>query len=293
MMGEKQLKQEYGRLKCQTAPDLWDRIEKNLRNHPERENCQEVAEILETAKAPDASRRKAGKSFFSLAAAAVLALIILAPKVINDKYDRSNRKEGETIAAAGQSLLVPENALLVPEDTCYFSEAFLSNTELLCKGTVAKAFFEYDAAGRAISVSYEIALEEIYYAEDYVNHEKTITVRSPIVKSDEVEAYVLYQLQQESTYLLPIQKGEADWRLVYPFAPQIEMTRDGAYLFHSGYTSLVNIDTFVVPGSQEGSSDYYYDRMLMRNDDGFVSDFVALVKDQIQRKSGFETEWNG
>ena len=37
MMDEKRLEQEYRSLKCQQAPDLWNRIERNLQEHPERE----------------------------------------------------------------------------------------------------------------------------------------------------------------------------------------------------------------------------------------------------------------
>ena len=36
MMDEKQLELEYRNMKRQAAPDLWDRIEKNLKEHPER-----------------------------------------------------------------------------------------------------------------------------------------------------------------------------------------------------------------------------------------------------------------
>ena len=60
------------------------------------------------------------------------------------------------------------------------------------------------------------------------------------------------------------------------------MTGDGAYLFHSGYASLVTEDTSVVIGIQEGENDYYYDRMLLREDGNFLSDFVSLVEHQTQ-----------
>ena len=56
------------------------------------------------------------------------------------------------------------------------------------------------------------------------------------------------------------------------------MTGDGAYLFHSGYVSLVNDTTDVVIGSQEGENDYYYDRMVLRNDEDFLSQLVSLVE---------------
>ena len=72
------------------------------------------------------------------------------------------------------------------------------------------------------------------------------------------------------------------WELLYPFAPQIQVTGDGAYLFHSGYASLVSSEASVVIGSQEGESDYYYDRMLLRDDDNFLSDLISLVEREAQ-----------
>ena len=36
MMDEKRLEEEYRNLKRQAAPDLWARIDANLKDHPER-----------------------------------------------------------------------------------------------------------------------------------------------------------------------------------------------------------------------------------------------------------------
>ena len=82
------------------------------------------------------------------------------------------------------------------------------------------------------------------------------------------------------TYLLPLAETEAEghYELLYPFAPQIQMVQGQGYLFHSGYASLVNEDTFVAEKPQEGSGDFYYDRMLMREDDNFLSDLIALIE---------------
>lgn len=189
--------------------------------------------------------------------------------------------------AAQQPMKVPEQAETVPEDAWYFSEGILKDTELLCGATVLSAGLETDDAGRAVNVVYELSPDEIYYSEDYTAGMESITVKSPIVKSEGDEAYVLYQLQPGGTYLLPLKSQNEGWELLYPFAPQIQVTGDGAYLFHSGYASLVTEDTIVVIGSQEGENDYYYDRMLLRNDDNFLSDVVSLVESQSQgRKNG-------
>ena len=149
----------------------------------------------------------------------------------------------------------------------YFSEDILRDAGLLCGGTVNKVSLEQDESGKAVKVVYEITLDQVYFAEDYMTGTETITVKSPIVRTDGDEVYILYQLQP----------GQ-DWELLYPFAPQIQVTGDGAYLFHTGYASLVNEDTFVVIGSPEGRNDYFYDRMVLRNDENFLSELLALIE---------------
>lgn len=201
-----------------------------------------------------------------------------------------------------QSLAVPSDALTVPADARYFSEAVLGDTELLCSGTVEEVSLNYDGEGRAVQVVYRLDLQTIYYAQDYISSQESITVTSPLVAAEGEpmalaeeggdsaglsaasakgnEVYLLYQLQKEGNYLLPLKSQNGSWELVYPFAPQIQVTEQGDYLFHSGYTSLVNLDTQVVPGIPMGSNDYFYDRMLLREDEEFPLELVALIKKQ-------------
>ena len=40
-MDEKRLEREYRKWKRQTSPDLWERIDKNLKSHPERDAAAE------------------------------------------------------------------------------------------------------------------------------------------------------------------------------------------------------------------------------------------------------------
>lgn len=189
-----------------------------------------------------------------------------------------------------QPLAVPEDAVTVPEDSRYFSEAIFRDTELLVGGTVTDVTLEYDGDGKAVKVVYEMNLDQVYYAEDYTTGLETLTVKSPIVETEGDEVFILYQLQPGGTYLLPLWQKDGDWELLYPFAPQIQVTGDGGYLFHSGYASLVTGDTSVVLGSQEGENDYYYDRMLLREDGNFLSDFVSLVENQVQGGNQNEKE---
>lgn len=420
MMDEKRLEQEYRRLKRQQAPDLWNRIEGSLREHPERGRSEgSLQEHLERNRNEENFQKNSGKGQdreripfsrhriygLATAAAAVLALLIAVPGMMEGRFEKSsenmallmagdaaettaendmaaketgadmalsseirpeaapgdamaegaeaeagkpeagpeaaaeagkpatagpgaaagagkpatagpgtaaevrkpeaavtgaapegeakNRENpaaapeaapegvlsyGELKLAAYRPVELPENAVTFAEDSMYFSEDILRDAGLLCGGTVNKVSLEQDESGKAVKVVYEITLDQVYFAEDYMTGTETITVKSPIVRTDGDEVYILYQLQPGGTYLLPLHKPGQDWELLYPFAPQIQVTGDGAYLFHTGYASLVNEDTFVVIGSPEGRNDYFYDRMVLRNDENFLSELLALIE---------------
>ena len=124
---------------------------------------------------------------------------------------------------------------------------------------------------------YDVVVDSVNYSEDYVTDLTRLTIKSPIVRAIGQKNEILYQLQKGETYLLPLKKQAESWELLFPFAPQIQKTEDGAYLFHSGYNSLIDDQTSVVVMDQEGSNDFYYDRMLLRNDDTFLSDYLSLI----------------
>lgn len=210
----------------------------------------------------------------------------ISPETVHDKAGQTeagqpkaipdNHSDGGVIQTKTR-LTVPEDALTLSSDTAYFSQAILQDTELLCTGTVKDASFVYDDSGRAVGVSYQLSLSQIHYAQDYIAQTDQITVNSPIVRAEGDEAWLLYQMEPGKTYLLPLKKTEGNWELLYPFAPQIQLTGKQGYLFHSGYTSLINETTQVTAGVQEGENDYFYDRMLLREDEGFLSDFLELI----------------
>lgn len=356
MIDEKRLEREYRKLQNEAAPDLWDRIEGRLKEHPERgERAGVEMETVrrETARRESArretARRKYGRYGYGITAAAAAIAITVG---LNIARNSGNMAAGtvtgvmeETMAAAtkeavmeelapaaseaiaaeseaagaygqdgaspvagapqaetdGQSSLaqalsggvvtwqqlsvaeytalpVPEQAVTVPEDSRYFSEDILADTGLLCGARVDAVSFEYDSSRKAVKVVYDLTVDEVYYAEDYVASAERIQVKSPIIQADGDEAFLLYQLQTGGTYLLPLRMAEGAWELLYPFAPQVQVLKEGGYLFHTGYVSLIDSGTCVVTGQQEAANDYYYDRMLFRNDDSFLSDFLSLVE---------------
>ena len=423
MMDEKQLELEYRNMKRQAAPDLWDRIEKNLKEHPERVVAAaepQKGAVDKTVSIGTYKRQKAGRTYgMAAAAAAVLVLVaalpamrqrlIKAPEMsgsgmaaeteaapetwaegeslvtgggaAGDGAVSGNEVAGDSAAsgagaaedstasgpgaaghgpvsgngAAGDStasgpgaaghgpvsgnsvagdstasgtggsgdsarmeaafdgsgihsaaediasgasikngdakrgtqmayrpLAVPEQAVTVEEDSRYFSEDILGDTSLLCGGRVLSAALEEDESGRTARVVYEMEVDGIYYAEDYVSSMERITVESPIIQTEGDTVFVLYQLVPGETYLLPLLEADDRYELLYPFAPQIQMTGEQEYLFHSGYASLVTQDTSVAVKTPEGTNDYYYDRMLVREDGNFLSDLVSLIEREAQ-----------
>lgn len=323
-MDKRRLEQEYRSWKQQSTPDLWERIEEGLKDHGEQENA--FYDRMSSHGKEASHGRKAVYSGVT-AAAAIFLLLMVIPDRRQDswtEYYIAEETEGVQAPEAGsasgetqtsesgfasqetdglkprflelgeyQSLAVPSDALTVPADARYFSEAVLGDTELLCSGTVEEVSLNYDEDGRAVQVVYRLDLQTIYYAQDYISSQESITVVSPLVAAEGGdsaglsaasakgnEVYLLYQLQKEGTYLLPLKSQNGSWELVYPFAPQIQVTEQGDYLFHSGYASLVNLDTQVVPGIPMGSNDYFYDRMLLREDEEFPLELVSLIKKQ-------------
>ena len=178
-------------------------------------------------------------------------------------------------------MTVPAQAKTMSYDAVHFSEDILKDTEFLCQGTVTRARLETDQEGNAVMITYDIALDQVYYSQDYVSGADSITVAAPIVPAQAdsgSESHVLYQLQPGASYLLPLKRQDQDWQLLCASAPQVQVTREGAYLFHSGYATLADDHARVVVKDSEGTNDYYYDRMLLREDDSFLLDFLALTR---------------
>ncbi|MCI8576215.1 MAG: hypothetical protein HFG64_01560 [Lachnospiraceae bacterium] len=423
MMDEKQLELEYRNMKRQAAPDLWDRIEKNLKEHPERVVAAaepQKGAVDKTVSIGTYKRQKAGRTYGMAAAAAAVLVLVAALPAMRQRLIKAPEMSGSGMAAeteaapetwaegeslvtgggaagdgavsgnevagdsaasgagaaedstasgpgaaghgpvsgngvagdstasgpgaaghgpvsgnsvAGDStasgtggsgdsarmeaafdgsgihsaaedmasgasikngdakrgtqmayrpLAVPEQAVTVEEDSRYFSEDILGDTSLLCGGRVLSAALEEDESGRTARVVYEMEVDGIYYAEDYVSSMERITVESPIIQTEGDTAFVLYQLVPGETYLLPLLEADDRYELLYPFAPQIQMTGEQEYLFHSGYASLVTQDTSVAVKTPEGTNDYYYDRMLVREDGNFLSDLVSLIEREAQ-----------
>lgn len=183
----------------------------------------------------------------------------------------------DSLPLTGTAAPLPDSqASYTGEPNYYFTEDCIGDTELLCKVKVSDITYEPGEDGLIHDVIYEISVEDVLYAEDYVSAGQSIQVKSPLMGSEGQET-LLYGLKQGGSYILPLKNGENSYELVFPYAPQIEVTSDTRYLFHNGWQSLINEETSVVVMTTHQEGDDYYDRMLLRYDDDFLPTLIQLA----------------
>jgi len=165
----------------------------------------------------------------------------------------------------------------------YFTMDAFAGTELLIQATVQNINFIFNDDKEAVSVVYTVLTDNVYYSEgDYPttgrfsDGTEILTITSPIIKADDVW---MYPLLVNRTYLLPLTVTDTGAiNLVFPYAPQIELSLDGFCVFHSGWQALVNDNTGYLLVECVHPEDYFYDRMLVRPADGLAKDLIRIIK---------------
>lgn len=72
-----------------------------------------------------------------------------------------------------------------------------------------------------------------------------------------------YVLKIGHEYILPLGERDGKYYIVFPSAPQTELTEDGYAVFHNGWTSFMENETAYLECPQNGKDDYFYDRMAV------------------------------
>ncbi len=72
-----------------------------------------------------------------------------------------------------------------------------------------------------------------------------------------------YVLKMGHEYILPLGERDGKYYIVFPSAPQTELTEDGYAVFHNGWTSLMEYETAYLECPRNGKDDYFYDRMAV------------------------------
>lgn len=178
------------------------------------------------------------------------------------------------LLADTHSVTLPDSVSSQSAQEKYFTLDALKDTDFLISATVKDISFGHNDNGEAYEVLYSVSADTVYFQNDALPAAE-LTVTSPIVQTDNVWLYPLYI---NRTYLLPLKYADGSLELIYPYAPQIEVTLDGYYIFHSGWQCLITDSTESITLPFIPSDDFYYDKMLIRGGCEFVNDLTDFIK---------------
>lgn len=216
----------------------------------------------------------------ALAAAALLAVVLFGNQFWKSAPGNFPGSENNTVL---YSTLHFEEPVIVkaPETTgeqggriAPFTEELLSESTAFIKGTVQEITFEYD------QVLYKILVNEVVASTEAVEKGSSLTVINDLYTYTSLQGSV-EKLQIGRTYLLPLTGREDAYSVLYPFAPQIQMTKDSKYLYPDHYTSLDTQAAKTVEMDLETGIGYY-GTLKLREDKDFEKDLLNLVRKYIK-----------
>ncbi|SDI55966.1 hypothetical protein [Proteiniclasticum ruminis] len=253
--------------------NLWKNVE------PRKKHQEELMEKL-TNKEDEVftmDQKKNRKPLYGTVAAFALLALILAGNSLMGK-----NPGGEPGTVKYSDLLFEEPVLVeAPEPMegqsgkiMPFTEELLTESAAFIKGTVTEIAFESD------KVIYTVLVSKVYGPSEGVEEGKSITITNDLYTYTSLAGSV-EKLQVDRTYLIPLtlreEEGKEVYSVLYPFAPQIQMTKDGQYLYPDHYTSLDTEEAKVVEmDTEEGYG--YYGTMKLREDDSFEKDLEKLAE---------------
>lgn len=156
MMDEKRLEEEYRNLKRQAAPDLWDRIDANLKDHPERNADMKTNQAAQEEQEKKNGQKKEKQKdwgkvrrYYGAAAAAAAVVVLAAVRPVMEggfAGGLSKSQSAATAAAAAEGVMTEETmAEIMAGETMAACEEGLSDA-----GTdIAFGSFEAEAPAAA------------------------------------------------------------------------------------------------------------------------------------------------
>lgn len=191
---------------------------------------------------------------------------------------------------------------LISMDIAEFNESMLAQASALVEGTVTGSYFKdysYDLPsdkweengvlhGETSTLVYQFQITSVLYGEEKLSTGQTILVESRCFNGCYETEKPPFALQDGHTYILPLTNEnslqniettsgpvtpEGQYAIVYPFAPQIEKTLDGEYLFHSLWSSLWDESTLSVTFEEN----FPY-ALKLRSDKDFLGDLKELIE---------------
>ena len=182
--------------------------------------------------------------------------------------------------------LYDENTRKNTIDIIPFSEDILGDADMVCKVTVINSEKKSLCYCRKLQDVYQVRIDKIYYSEEEVNEGEIIEIQNMNFFNcglPQSESEIL----KDHQYILPIRSSTAQevdseklggiipksqYGIVYPYAHPIEVTKDDEFIFHCGWKSLINENTFDVILNDEDSKYedlFYMDQIKLRRDEGF------------------------
>lgn len=258
--------------------NLWKNVE------PRKKHQEELMEKL-TNKEDEVftmDQKKNRKPLYGTVAAFALLAVILVGNSLAGKNPGTGTPSGEPGIIKYSDLLFEEPVLVeAPEPMegqsgkiMPFTEELLTESAAFIKGTVTEIAFEND------KVIYTVLVSKVYGPSEGVEEGKSITVTNDLYTYTSLAGSV-EKLQVDRTYLVPLtlreEEGQEIYSVLYPFAPQIQMTKDGKFLYPDHYTSLDTEEAKVVEmDTEEGYG--YYGTMKLRDDDLFEKELEKLAE---------------
>lgn len=180
-----------------------------------------------------------------------------------------------------------------------FTEELLAESKAVIKGTVTRVWFkDYqnpDVSGELSrqTVVYEIKVDKVFFSNGAIKVGNQLVIENDLYTYTSL-ANSVDRLKANRQYIVGlIENGEAldsmgdpisaesNLSIFYPFAPQIEITQDGQYLFPDHWSSLINSATQTVTLDGENTSNYYGE-MKLRQYSEFETDFQNIVDSKVK-----------
>lgn len=199
-------------------------------------------------------------------------------------------------------------------DIIPFSEDLLSDMTWMGKVTILNAYYKdykyYTFSNKLEpngqlhnwlrTIVYEIKVDEIYLEDGKIKAGDTLKIEQQCFNGCYLTDSALFDLKINHQYILPLfyagekilYEGAFDLEnyadgditrdgqcsIVYQFAPQIEVTLDSEYIFHSEWKSLINDKTIdVIMPTENPEESFYADKMKLRRDADFITDLQTLI----------------
>ncbi len=199
-------------------------------------------------------------------------------------------------------------------DIIPFSEDLLSDMTWMGKVKILDAYYKdykyytfsnkFEPNGQLHNwlrtIVYEIKVDEIYLEDGKIKAGDTLKIEQQCFNGCYLTDSALFDLKINHQYILPLfyagekilYEGSFDlenyadgditrdgqYSIVYQFAPQIEVTLDSEYIFHSEWKSLINDKTIeVIMPTDSPEESFYADKMKLRRDTDFITDLQALI----------------